>query len=332
MNSTLTNEEREAILLEERERERENAKAMEAAYAYFLAVKYEMKNLQNRQKLQKEIFDSIVNGLTSKEKKELPEEVAKMAIAVEVAERSSKKMQEFFKVDLSAPENEELKEDLAAVDVSEDQFSNLAFCACGEDMDALVRKFDEEAKEDMVKESGQKIEFKDTRRKKIDYDKIRDQGILQAKEAISSFKKGDPKLYAKILGDAMLVACTGFAKEPSDDIAMQWSIYTEDILKHIKGKKELIKNCGLTEKHFAFAEKVTSMGKTIKGGLKAVEKLNTLKVDKNGQLENSKILKEVNEKVIKFKSATSGRESLISELYSIQQEPKIEVKHKAIGK
>ena len=94
--------------------------------------------------------------------------------------------------------NYDKEENMEAADVSEDQFETLAFCACGEDINKFADEFDKQSREDLIKESGGSA--KAPRKNDVsELDKIRDQGILSAKNAIAQYRNGDPKLYSKTI-------------------------------------------------------------------------------------------------------------------------------------
>lgn len=320
MSKILTDEERQALLAKEEEERLAKEKEKAQATGYVLQVRYDKLKLQRAIEAQKIIYDAIVKPFRPKDRKDFPETLSKMAYCAEIGERTTEKKNRYFSIDLTKPENKDLEEDLKEIDMTEDQFATLALCACGNDIEKFVAKFNNEAEEEIRADAG----FEPLGRKasKVNYDKIRDEGILKARAAISEYRSGDPKAYAKLLGNALLLSCTGFAREPSDDVAMQWSLYTHDILSQFYEKPQLAKYCGLTKKHFELAEKVAEMGRTINGGLKAAEKLSSVKFTLDGTIKNPEQIEAISESVLKFKAVARNREALLDEIMTLHTESK----------
>ena len=320
MSKILTDEEMQALRAREEAELAEKEKEKVKVTGYVLQIRYEKLNLQRKIENSRIIYNAIVKSFSDKNKKKFPDTLIKIAYCAEIGERTQKMKNRFFGADFSKPENQELKENLKAIDMTEDQFATLAFCACGNDMEKFVAKFNEEAENDIRAEAG--LEPLAKKSSAVDYDKIRDEGILKAKAAVSEYKNGDPKAYARLLGHALILSCTGFAREPSDDVAMQWSLYTSEMLSLFYAKPHLAKHCGLSKKHFELAEKVADMGRTINGGLKAAEKLSSVEFGSDGEIKNPEKIEKISGMVLKFNAIVRNREVLVDEIYNLNKEQK----------
>lgn len=243
----------DALLEEKKKKDRE-------AQNYFMAAKHDQQQAEFEQERFKKNLTAFLQPLKKEVKKVLPEAIQEAIRLMAVAELVTERKNQFFKLD-DSKESQEVKEDLKKSGITEEQFATVAFAGLGPDKMKTVANF---FKKDSRNVPDEEI--------KENY-KFRDEAVKSASNAIKAFVNGDPLILAHILAGGLRVGCEAFAMVEDKDSAMQWSIHTGEMLDLLKSKPELIEMSGLTKHQLKIAEDVVGMGRWIKSGLMAMDRL-----------------------------------------------------------
>jgi len=189
------------------------------------------------------------------------------------AELSRERRKELFGLSSDDPDAEKIQQGLTQLNLDKDDFSVIALAATQDNLTKVMETLDKpynSLEQDEVEE----------------FDKIRADAVVAAKEAIFAYQNDRPEIFARLLGGGLRIACEHFATEPDKKLAAQWSIHIEDMVRVIKSNPILQKVSGLTEDQLAIAENIAGRGKALRDGLRVIEKRAKLSAEEIDELSS----------------------------------------------
>lgn len=272
------------------------------ALKYFTAAAAEKQKVEEEQQNREEIrrrWEEFCYFIKKDVLKTLPETSKDAYELFKAGKRAIKLKNDFFKVDLEAPENKELKEDLKKLKMNVKNFATIAFCATGKHIHKISDFLNSRSKTN-------------TPKKREEIEAIRSRSINEAREAIHNHANGNGKKLAKILYEGIKNSCKRFAdKTISSEEAMEYSMHVGEMLHLMERDPKLVKESGITERQLGIAYIASNMGKNIKEGLENVELL--VKLQQEGaQLEQAQ-KNAINNSIIQMKLALGDRARVIGE-------------------
>jgi len=228
--------------------------------------------------------------------KKIKEDIEFAYTCYAAAELSKERRKELFGLRADDPDAEKIQQGLAEVNLDKDDFSVIALAATQDNLTKVMKTLD---KPYNSLEQDEAEEF----------DKIRAEAVVAAKEAIFAYQNDRPEIFARLLGGGLRLACEHFATEPDQKLAAQWSIHIEDMVRVLKSNPVLQKVSGLTEEQIAIADNIAGRGRALRDGLRVIEQRSKLSSDEINELSSDEKDKFIGD-IIKMELSLQAREQL----------------------